>query len=136
MQDMELYVRIAKISRISLIKEKLAYIRRSNSDRISLDYQKKLECSLLFWEKYKKLINKDFRLRHRAASRVFSFAVKQGNRKEALKALPWTFSGLLYDTSNVLGTFRSILSFFYRRCKHNPHAFEDAKYEDTESIKW
>jgi glycosyltransferase involved in cell wall biosynthesis len=119
MQDMELYVRIADVSRIVSVKDKLSHIRRSNKDRISLNLQKKLECSLLFWEKYKELINKDIRLRHRAASRVFQFAARRGNVKATLQALPWTLAGLFIDISNVFSICRSILSSFYRRLKTN-----------------
>jgi glycosyltransferase involved in cell wall biosynthesis len=113
MQDVDLYVRIANISKVAFIKEKLVYMRRSNTDRISLDLQKKLKSSLLFWSKYKKIINKDLRLRQSAASRVFSYAIRQGNMKEALRNLPLTLSGLVLDISNFYAMWRRILSFFY-----------------------
>jgi len=115
MQDMELYVRIAGISKIMFVKEKLAYIRNSNSDRISFNVENKLECSHLFWEKYKGQINRNPKLRHRAASRVFIYAVAQGNMIETFKALPWTLSGLLFDFSNFVWTFRSIPSLIYNK---------------------
>lgn len=115
MQDMELYVRIANRTRIVCIKEVLVYKRVSNTDSITFNASKKLESSLLFWDKYRELINKNYRLRHRAASRVFIHAIRQENRKYIIKAMPWTYLGLLIDFKNFIWTFRRALSIIYRR---------------------
>jgi glycosyltransferase involved in cell wall biosynthesis len=115
MQDIELYVRIAGISKIASVQEILSYIRHNNSDKISLNFQKKLESSLLFREKFAGQINKNPKFRHRASARVFSFAVRSGNFAHAFKSLPWTFLGLFFDFSNVFWIIRRIMSFYYRK---------------------
>jgi len=114
MQDMELYVNIARLSKIAFVNEKLTYVRQSNKDRISLNPLKKLTSSLLFWEKYSELINRNPRLRHRAASRVFVNAFKQENWKYMFKVLPWTLAGLLFDIPNCIWVLRYITSTVLR----------------------
>jgi glycosyltransferase involved in cell wall biosynthesis len=64
MQDMELYVRVAGISRVDFVPEKLALVRLNNGDRISLNLAKRLQSGLLFWQKYNVLIKKSLRSRH------------------------------------------------------------------------
>lgn len=117
MVDMDMWVRISGLTGIDYINETLVYVRKSNEDRISLNLERKLNGSLLFWEKYRDLINNDPRLRHRAASRVFEFAFQQGNVENVLKSLPWTLSGLFYDFSNFSRTLRIIAGYSYKRIK-------------------
>jgi glycosyltransferase involved in cell wall biosynthesis len=114
-EDFELYVRIAGISKIVYIKDVLTHYRQSNADRLSSQTAKHTFSYLLFWEKHKNLINKNYRLRHRAASRVFFAAVIQGNIAFVFKLLPWTFAGIIFDFNNFVYTCRKILSFFYRK---------------------
>jgi glycosyltransferase involved in cell wall biosynthesis len=113
MQDMELYARISRLTKVAFIKESLSRVRLSNQDRITLSPDKKLESSILFWEKNRTFINRDIKLIHRAASRVFLFAMQKGDIRQILKSLPLTLLGLLVDIRNVYCIFREILSFFY-----------------------
>jgi glycosyltransferase involved in cell wall biosynthesis len=114
-EDHDLYVRIAGVSKIDFIREKLTYIRTSNKDRLTFKLNKRLLGHLQFWEKHKRIINKDRRLRHRAASRVFVFAVVQGNLTAIFKTLPWTLSGLLFDLPNCIWIVQTILGNFIRK---------------------
>ncbi len=111
--DGDLYVRIAGIARIAFVKEKLSRVRTSNKDRLSHKLQAKLDSAQLFWEKHKEMINKNWRLRHRAASRVFLYSFQLKNRECAYKALPWTLAGWLIDIPNSLFLFRAIMSSIY-----------------------
>lgn len=115
LQDRELFVRIASIYKVVFIKETLVYMRTSNTDRISTNHTKRLNGILLFWEKYKHLINENLRLRHRSASLVFVFAFKQRNRKQILSALPWTVAGLFIDIPNLIWVSRMIYHDFRSR---------------------
>ena len=112
LQDWELYTRIAQLTKVAFIKTNLSYIRVANPDRISFSTKKRLESSILYLRKNRTSINKDPKLRHKAASRVFIFALQDGNLKEAMKALPWTFVGLFIDFSDAFRTFRSALYLY------------------------
>ena len=112
LQDRELYTRIARLTRITSIKEVLSYIRVTNSDRITFSAKKKLEGCILYWGKNRAMINNVPRLRHRTASRVFLFALQDGNFEEAVKALPWTAAGLVLDLPNAAHTFRRVNAFY------------------------
>ncbi len=114
MQDMELYVRIAGIAKVEFLKEKLVHVRQSNNDKISYNPQKKLESSILFWQKYNYLINKNCRLKHRAASRVFINAFDYKDRKYMFKVFFWIVLGLLFDIKNVFWVLRYVTSSIYR----------------------
>lgn len=120
MQDLELYARVSQTAKIACIPEILSCIRLGHSDRISTSVEKKLAGSILFWEKHKAEINSTNRLRHRAASRVFKFALQKGDLTAGLKTLPWTLSGLLFDHSNLISVLRSIISFHYRKLSGPP----------------
>lgn len=116
MQDMELYVRVAGISKIEFIKETLSYIRRSHTDRISVNTQKKLESCLLFYEKNTDLIIRNPQIRHRISSLIFIYALRQKRWAILFKSFPWTLAGLLFDIRNFLQiTWGSLLIF----CKSN-----------------
>ena len=112
LQDMELYVRITGVSKVAFVNETLTYTRRTNKDRITFNFEKKLKSSLLFWEQYRHIINENPRLRHRAASRVFVFACELRDRKYIIKALPWTLAGLFFDIQNTICIFGTIYCHF------------------------
>ena len=113
LQDRELYTRIARLTRVAFIRANLSYIRVANADRITCSPKKKLESSILYFEKNRIFIRQEPKLRHKAASRVFMLALQGGNLKEAIKALPWTFAGLFIDFSHAFQIFRSA-SFLYK----------------------
>lgn len=115
LQDRELFVRIASISKVVFIKKTLVYMRTSNTDRITTNHTKRLNGILLFYEKYKHLMNENRRLRHRSASLVFLFAFQQRNRKQILSALPWTVAGLFIDIPNLIWVSRMIYYHFRTR---------------------
>lgn len=117
MQDMELYARIARITKIAAIKENLSRIRLGNKDRITVSPEKKLQSSLLFWKKNSRYINRDMRLMHRAASRVFLFAMQKADIVNIMKALPLMLTGLFVDYRNFYSISREILSFYYRKVR-------------------
>jgi glycosyltransferase involved in cell wall biosynthesis len=115
LQDMELYVRISGISKITFIDKTLVYKRTTNSDRIGWNIKKRLAANLLFWDKYKNLINQDPRLKHHTASRVLVYAFITNSIPLVAKALPWTFLGVIFDRPNLIWTFRQILSHIYNK---------------------
>ncbi len=109
-EDCDLYVRIASLSKVACIKESLTYVRTTNKDRLEWVSGEWLPAYQLFSNKYKETINKDPRLRHRAASRVFASAVGQGNIIAISKVLPWTLMGLWFDLPNLVRVLRNALS--------------------------
>jgi GT2 family glycosyltransferase len=113
-QDMELFVRITGLSKVGFVRQNLVQVRRSHEDRISINMEKKLAGSLLFWKKHSNLIDQNCRLRHRAASRVFIYAVVQGNIPEIRKTLFLTLSGLFLDFSNLIRVFRTTVLLIYK----------------------
>ena len=115
MVDLEMWVRMAGITKIEYVKDILVYVRKSNEDRISLNMQRKLNGSLLFWQKNRALINGNPRLQHRAASRVFLFAVLGKNMKHIFKTFIWTFAGLFFDFNNFIWIFRTIFATYYHK---------------------
>lgn len=117
LQDRELYTRVARLTKITCIKKKLSYIRVANADRISFSSGKKMQSSILFLRKNRLYINRDSKLRHKAAARIFMFAAQDGNLKETVKALPWTFAGLLVDSSATARIFRKVFLIWRARFK-------------------
>jgi hypothetical protein len=113
-QDLDLYVRVADISHISFVNKCLARVRHSSNNRISLDFNKKLVACSLFWEKHSCFINRSLRLRHRAASRVFVYAVVLPDIHGIKKCLSWAFLGLFIDPKNFLWMLRSTASLLYK----------------------
>ena len=106
-------LRIIRLTRVAFIKTKLSYIRVSNTDRITFSPMKRLESSILFLGKNRAFISQDPKLRHKAESRIFICALEDGNLKEAIKALPWTFAGLFIDFFYASHIFRSAF-FLYK----------------------
>jgi glycosyltransferase involved in cell wall biosynthesis len=114
-EDGELYVRIAELAKIEYIKDTLTNYRISNKDKLSLNNDNKLKSFDLIWKKHKGIIDKYPRLRHRAASRVLRFAVKERSIKHMYEALPWTVAGLFLDIHNVIHIIKMILSDLFKR---------------------
>lgn len=101
LQDADLYVRVSALCKTTFVKEPLVQVRDSKLGRITTNYSSKLQGNQLFWEKFRSDISKDKRLMHRAASRVFMFAVAQGNLKALARSALWTLAGLVLDIKNV-----------------------------------
>lgn len=115
MQDMELFVRLGEHHSFDFIDEALVKVRWSNRERITVDPQKKLLGARLFAEKYEHLMKDDLRLRHRAASRTFVFALSARAYGTALRTLPWTAAGLFVDPDNLLYVVRALVRQFRAR---------------------
>lgn len=116
LQDMELYVRLAQRGAVDFVPDSLVRIRSSARERITLDPEKKLQGARLFAEKYHELIVSDARLRHRAASRVLTFAVTARRYGVAAGALFWTLAGIVVDPANV----RFVVKAIARQLVHRP----------------
>lgn len=110
LQDMELYVRLAERCAFDFVDDVLVRFRVASHGRITFDARKKLEGAKLFAAKYRRLIAASPRHRHRAAARVFLFALSAGAHGEALRSLPWTAAGLLVDPANVGYVVRGVAS--------------------------
>lgn len=108
LQDMELYVRLAERGTFDFVAEPLVRIRSSNRDRITVNPSKKLQGSQLFASKYSHLMRGSARLRHRAASRVFVFALAARDYGAAARSVPWTVAGVLVDPANLIYVFKSV----------------------------
>ncbi len=108
LQDIDLYVRVAQKAKIDCINECLSLIRIINPDRISLNVDKKLDASILFWNKYKRSFGKNFKLSHRAASRVFLYAFLANDIRHLLKSLPWVLSGIFLDLPNIVWLIKNL----------------------------
>lgn len=119
LQDRDLYVRIAGVCKIALIKDTLTLSRRSNTNRITTNTKKRLSGISLFVEKYKYLINSSPRLRHRNASQVFLYSLLEGERKKAVRSLLWTTAGFLIDFPNMILLGRLIYQYFSRKNRVN-----------------
>ena len=113
-QDIDLYVRAAAVTKVAFVKDCLATVTLHSENRITLDYEKKLEACLLFWEKHADLIKLKYRLLHRIASRVFVFAVALGNVSKIQKCLIWALSGAFIDPKNFIWMMRSTLSIYFK----------------------
>jgi len=109
LQDMELYVRLAERGSFDFVPLPLVRIRSSSRERITQNPRKKLQGAKLFAQKYVDQLGRSPRLKHRAASRVFVFAVAARDYGEALKNTPWTMAGLLVDPANLLYVVKSML---------------------------
>lgn len=109
LQDLELYVRVAKSNKVAFIKEPLVRVRNSSSGRITTNYANKLRGSQLFREKFKDDINESLRLKHRAAARVFMFAFAEGKVREMFKSAPLTLVGLVRDLKSVKEVMRFVV---------------------------
>lgn len=109
LQDMELYVRVAERGTFDFVAQPLVRIRASGRVRITYDPGKKLQGAKLFEQKYANLLNRSPRLRHRAASRTFIFALAANDYLQAVKSIPWTVAGLLVDPTNLTYVFKALV---------------------------
>jgi len=114
LQDIELYVRIAGRAKIAFVVENLALIRRVGGDRISADPGRKLEGSLLLRAKFTGLLEKEPRLKHAIAARIFTYGIRTGSWGHVLGSLPWTCVGLALAPSNFLSVLKSIAVLILR----------------------
>ena len=109
LQDADLYVRVAKLCKVAFVEEPLVQVRDSKLGRITTNYNSKLQGNQLFWEKYRADLSQDKRLTHRAASRVFMFAVPEGNLRALAASTPWTLAGLILDRKNIIRVARFVV---------------------------
>ena len=112
-EDLDLYIRIAALSKIDYLKEVLTLYRTANDDRLGYKYGEQMKGHKILWEKYGKIIDDDPKLKSRAASRVFLSAVALGDPEELFKTLPLTLSCIFYDLPNFLQTFKITMSIVY-----------------------
>lgn len=112
-EDNDLYVRIAGLSKITFVKEVLTYLRQSNKDRLFFQIEKRLNGYQLFLKKYKCIINRNPRLRHRIQSLIFINALRLKNMPAMFKSLPWTVTGLFFDPYNFLRTVWALLIILF-----------------------
>jgi glycosyltransferase involved in cell wall biosynthesis len=101
-QDCDLYVRIAGLTEIAYIKDKLLHVRTSGNDRISVNPRNKLDGFLLFQKKYNALIKNSPVLKHRISSLILYYAIRLKNWPVVMKFLPWTLAGVTLDFPNLL----------------------------------
>ncbi len=101
LQDLDLFVRIAKRTQVGFIEEPLVYIRKGHPNRISTSMQKKLDGTLLFRTKHAAAIAQNRKLRHRIDSQIFVAALHTKAWKTARQTLPWTLVGLGIDMKNM-----------------------------------
>jgi glycosyltransferase involved in cell wall biosynthesis len=113
-QDLDLYVRVAAVSNITFVSQCLVSVTLSSNNRISLDYEKKLEACSLFWNKHFNLIKCSRRLLHRNASRIFVFAIVLADIPKIRKYLPWVFWGPVVDPKNFVWMIRTVFSLLYK----------------------
>jgi glycosyltransferase involved in cell wall biosynthesis len=111
-QDIDLYVRVAAVSNIAFVNQCLATVVLSSNNRITGNFKKKLKGCSLFWEKHSNLINCSAKLRHRAASRVFVYAVVLFDIDKIMKCIIWAFLGVFIDPKNFVWMVRSTISLF------------------------
>jgi glycosyltransferase involved in cell wall biosynthesis len=114
-QDIELYIRIAQLSQIVCVKEPLVRVRMSHSERITSNFQKKLNGNVLLLNKYREFYAQSPRLTHRAQSKVFVFALLSKNYRYVKSSLLWTLLGVVLDPKNVLWIMRRVVASPIRR---------------------
>jgi len=125
-QDLDLYLRVAAITKTAYVDKSLVLVRRHHNDRISLNMTGKLIGNRMLWDKYAELINSDHRLRHRAASRVFIYAVNTFNILEIRRSIKLTLSGAFYDLRNLIWVFKETISLLVKRKVNNFLEFKTA----------
>lgn len=118
LQDMELYVRVARKHRVASVKELLVRVRVGSGDRITVNYESKLRGSQLFWEAFREDIAKSPRLTARAATRVAQFAFVQGDWPTFARTVPLMLMSGLYDWRTTAKAVRFMASVVLRRWHH------------------
>ncbi|MEX2534103.1 MAG: glycosyltransferase family 2 protein [Trueperaceae bacterium] len=114
LQDVDLYVRVAQRTAITCVDEIMVLTRKDHSERITGNTAGKLMGNRLFWQKYRSEMRRDPRLMHRAASRVFTFAVASGDLRAALSSTPWLLAGLVVAPGNMLSVVARSLKSLMR----------------------
>ena len=108
MEDGDLYVRLAGLSKVASINEPLTYVRTQNRDRLSFHMGKRVDAFEFFLVKHETLFQRNHRARHRFAALIFLYEIKQGEWRKAAKKLPWTMAGIFLDMPNFVKTLWGI----------------------------
>jgi glycosyltransferase involved in cell wall biosynthesis len=113
MQDMDFYIRLSQVGEIHAITDVLIYVRESNEDRISDNYDAKKDSSVLLLQKHKSKIENCLRLKNRSISRIYLYLFLNKNIR-VMKYLHWYFFGILVDFENFKWVTRKALSSLIR----------------------
>lgn len=108
LEDWELYIRLAGITKFRFLKKALVHVRKLNNDRLSQDFQRKLNAILLLRQKYNKLYRRSPRLCHRIATIILMWSLQMNDWRSAIRAFPWTAVGIIVDPYNFIVTMRGI----------------------------
>ena len=120
LQDLDLFVRVARHCTVDYVDEPLVLVRKDNGDRITRNARKKLCASLLFNEKYRSEIEADPRLRHRAAARLFTYGVAARDIPAVVRSLPWMAAGIVVDPPGIRQAVARLLrQLRYERSKRS-----------------
>jgi glycosyltransferase involved in cell wall biosynthesis len=107
-QDIELYIRLAQLTEIACVEQPLLIVRISHPDRITTNWQNKMKGNALLLAKYRHLYGNNLRLRHRAASRVFVFAMLAKDLRYIRTTILWTLLGVIVDIKNIFWVMRKL----------------------------
>jgi glycosyltransferase involved in cell wall biosynthesis len=113
MQDMDFYIRLSQVGEIHAITDVLIYVRESNEDRISDNYDAKKDSSVLLLQKHKSKIGNCLRLKNRSISRIYLYLFLNKNIR-VMKYLHWYFFGILVDFENFKWVTKKALSSLIR----------------------
>ena len=117
MQDLELYIRVAKEHKVAFVADPLVRVRDSLGNRITTNHANKLRASQLFREKFKSDIAESLYLKHRVSSRIFMFAFAEGDVGKLFKNAPLTLAGLVMERKSIENTLRFIARVSLARLK-------------------
>ena len=118
MQDLELYIRVAKNYKAAYLPQPLVRVRGSRTGRITTNHGSKLKASKLFTQKYKTEINRSLRFKHWAASQTFMYALVEGKLLDTLKSTPLTVAGIIADRSNIVYVARFVARTYLGRLRN------------------
>jgi glycosyltransferase involved in cell wall biosynthesis len=102
MQDIELYTRLAMVAEVAYVPEPLVLYRTNSVGNISNNIDARLLAARLIEQKYRHLMRRNLRQRHRAASEIFILAWRGKHWSTMWRALPWTLAGVFCDPPNVV----------------------------------
>jgi GT2 family glycosyltransferase len=109
MQDVDFYTRVINYGPIPLVRKALVYQRINNVDRISLNFEKKLDGSLKLFMKNIDIYNGDLKLKSRAKLKIFFYSWKT-NKKRSLKYIHWVLISLLIDFKGFIWLSKAVFS--------------------------
>jgi glycosyltransferase involved in cell wall biosynthesis len=112
LEDWELYVRIAGITKFGVVKEKLVYVRTANDDRLSFNVRRKLRGALMFRNKYDTFTGKSPRHCNRLARIILIWSLEISDWSTALKAFQWVLADIFIDPYGFCKTIKSVLLIF------------------------